>query len=239
MLPGEASAVSAGFAFLPSPDSCRFPIHPPDQGEAMFYTHDVHGLRFDREDPKPEPRSVVEKGGAIAEAEERTPDNLAGKKNSPVFQAYQKNQSSKSQVEPLVHAYQIMSAPVVMIHRDESPLRAWGIMSEHQIRHLPVIDDRRNLLGVLSEADVLRYLRFEKNQPSAKLPDSVGNLLSKDQKILTAGSMTDIRKLAETMTRNRVGSMPILEENGRLVGIVTRSDILKGFMENPRLNLWG
>jgi CBS domain-containing protein len=41
------------------------------------------------------------------------------------------------------------------------------------------------------------------------------------------------------MAYYHVDAMPVLRDDTRLVGVVTRGDILRGFAENPRLNLWG
>ena len=56
--------------------------------------------------------------------------------------------------------------------------------------------------------------------------------------VLTARPATEIRSVANVMFKQRIGAMPIVDEGGKLVGILTRSDILKAVINRAPLELW-
>ncbi|MFI8438272.1 CBS domain-containing protein [Streptomyces sp. NPDC079020] len=117
------------------------------------------------------------------------------------------------------------------------------LFSEHDISAVPVIDDGRHPLGVVSEADLLRA--------TAELPDLEGRwagvrLLSQERGLpdaetaaslmtspaITAQSGWNLVETARTMHRKDVKRLPVTDETGQLVGIVSRSDLLKPFLRH-------
>jgi len=63
----------------------------------------------------------------------------------------------------------------------------------------------------------------------------VSEVLSRET--YTTDAISDIRRVARVMAFYHLDAMPVMERE-RLVGIVTRGDILRGFAANPKLNLW-
>lgn len=57
-------------------------------------------------------------------------------------------------------------------------------------------------------------------------------------KVLTAAPTAEIRFAARVMFEEKIGALPIIDDNGSLVGIVTRSDILKALVNLPPLEMW-
>ncbi|MEU1494893.1 CBS domain-containing protein [Streptomyces sp. NPDC005776] len=115
------------------------------------------------------------------------------------------------------------------------------LFRENDISAVPVVDENRRLLGVVSEADLLRA--------TAELPDLEGRwagvrLLSEERGMpdaetaadlmtspaVTAQSGWSLVETARTMHRKGVKRLPVSDETERLVGIVSRSDLLKPFL---------
>jgi acetoin utilization protein AcuB len=149
-----------------------------------------------------------------------------------------KKQEKFDGVEPLVYAHEIMSEPVLSIGGDSPLHNAWGIFQKEGIRHLPVLNERQQILGILSDRDVLRHLLVGKENRIVLDSDKTAAQGIRRQ-VVCAHANSEIRHLALAMVESHVGCIPILEDEGRLIGLVTRGDILKGFIEHPRLNLWG
>ncbi len=115
------------------------------------------------------------------------------------------------------------------------------LFAEHDVSAVPVVDPERRLLGVVSEADLLRA--------TAELPDLEGRwagvrLLSQERGLPDAETAAQLMtspaipaqpnwnlvETARTMHRKGVKRLPVVDETGRLVGIISRSDLLRPFL---------
>ncbi|MFJ5708411.1 CBS domain-containing protein [Streptomyces sp. NPDC093105] len=117
------------------------------------------------------------------------------------------------------------------------------LLAEHDVSAVPVVDKDRRLLGVVSEADLLRA--------TAELPDLEGRwagvrLPSQGRGVPDAETAAELMttpavaahpswnlaETARTMHRKGVKRLPVTDETGRLVGIVSRSDLLRPFLRS-------
>ena len=116
-----------------------------------------------------------------------------------------------------------MSRPAVTVRQDADFQKALALMQEKKLRRLPVVDDDGQLVGIIVERDLLvaamRYLQSRVE---------VGDVMSRN--VVTVGPDTDLNEVARTMLERKIGGLPVVE-HGRLVGIITESDIFKRFVE--------
>ena len=116
-----------------------------------------------------------------------------------------------------------MSRPAVTVRQDADFQKALALMQEKKLRRLPVVDDDGQLVGIIVERDLLvaamRYLQSRVE---------VGDLMTRN--VVTVGPDTDLNEVARTMLERKIGGLPVVE-HGRLVGIITESDIFKRFVE--------
>jgi CBS domain-containing protein len=116
-----------------------------------------------------------------------------------------------------------MSRPAVTVRQDADFQKALALMQEKKLRRLPVVDDDGQLVGIVVERDLLvaamRYLQSRVE---------VGDIMTRN--VVTVGPDTDLAEVARTMLERKIGGLPVLEQ-GRLVGIITESDIFKCFVE--------
>lgn len=111
---------------------------------------------------------------------------------------------------------------------------ALNFMRHEKIRRLPVVDDNRNLLGIVSEKDLL----YVSPSPASTLSVfEMHYLLSKIKirdvmiaKVITVTEDTLLEDAARIMVDNKIGGLPVLR-NGKLIGIITETDIFKIFLE--------
>lgn len=202
----------------------------------MFYVYDIDGLRFQG------PMEALQQWGRVARkktvppVEEREQPPLPpDAKGSAAVSAYQNIISQPSMVEPLVHVYQIMSSPVSTIRLDIPLVDAWRMLKEGDVRQLVVTTAQRQLIGLLSDRDVLRRINVIDGEVVVDQELFVSEVI--EQEIITTDSYSDIRRVAKIMAYYHLDALPVLEKK-QMVGIVTRGDILRGFADNPKLNLW-
>ncbi len=89
-----------------------------------------------------------------------------------------------------------------------------------QIRHLPVVDERGRLEGIVSDRDVLLALGSAETKPV-----HLRDIMSRDVETVSDGA--DAADALEVMLEKRIGSLPVVGEEGQLLGVVTETDFLR------------
>ncbi len=116
----------------------------------------------------------------------------------------------------------VMSTDLVTVRPAESVRRAYEIMRDRRIRHLPVIENDR-LVGILSDRD-LRPVLLSPGLTGA----SVAELMSEGPTTITPD--TSVEDAASLLVVRKIGCLPVVEGE-RLVGIVTETDLLAVLVE--------
>ncbi|HET6579447.1 MAG TPA: CBS domain-containing protein [Gemmatimonadales bacterium] len=112
---------------------------------------------------------------------------------------------------------ELMTAKVVTIRAEEPASRAWSRMRDRRIHHLVVVDGER-VVGVLSDRDL-----GGPDGAARRRGRLVRELMSRP--VASATPATTLRQAAGLMRAGPIGSLPVLDD-GRLVGIVTATDVL-------------
>lgn len=124
-----------------------------------------------------------------------------------------------------------MTKDPITVTPDTSLMKASKILKEHQIRRIPVVDEEGKLLGIVTDRDIrLNYpskaTTLEVHELYYLLSElKVDEIMTKNPK---AVSPTDtVEHAAQLLTFQRVGGMPVVDENNKVVGIITEMDVFK------------
>jgi CBS domain-containing protein len=115
-------------------------------------------------------------------------------------------------------------------HSDAPIPEALGLIVEHRISGLCVIDDERRLVGILSELDCLRAMLDAVNAEAD--PGRVADVMAKDN-LVVAHPDEDIVDVAQDMLIKNKRRRPVVED-GRLVGQVTCRQLLQAMSQLQR-----
>jgi CBS domain-containing protein len=123
----------------------------------------------------------------------------------------------------------LMTSEVTTLHRNEMLSLAEQLMNLGRIRHLPVVDEDGELVGIVSQRDLflsglLRALGHGKHAAARvreMLP--VKEVMSTD--VVTTTRDASLEEAARLMFDKKIGCLPVVE-NGRLVGILTEGDFV-------------
>jgi len=124
----------------------------------------------------------------------------------------------------------IMSSPVLVIGPETTLPTANGLMKQHKIRHLPVVENGR-LVGMISrgdlrEASITAGINADSYELHFMLDRlTMGKLMSR--KVFSVTPDAFIVHAAELMTEHKIACLPVVDERGGVVGIVTESDLLR------------
>jgi acetoin utilization protein AcuB len=128
-----------------------------------------------------------------------------------------------------------MSSPSMTITPD-TPLRdALNLMHEHRFRRLPVVDENGTLVGIVSERDLL----YASPPPATLLSGLELNHLLTELRVeeimtcdvLTATPDTFVEDAARLMVENKIGGLPVVDEDNHVVGVITETDVFRAFIE--------
>ncbi|MBI5343589.1 MAG: CBS domain-containing protein, partial [Deltaproteobacteria bacterium] len=117
----------------------------------------------------------------------------------------------------------------VYVDENDSMKKAMDLLKDREIRHLPVLKDGEKLVGIVSERDI----KLASPSPATALEiREIYYLLDKvkvkqimTRRPYTVSSSAPIEEAALIMREKKIGCLPVVEE-GRLVGILTETDIL-------------
>ena len=113
-------------------------------------------------------------------------------------------------------AKDIMTTAVVTVGPKDKAKAVIAALVANKISGLPVVDAEGVVVGIITEADVL----------SAKLADSVEALIGK-RKPITVGPKTTLKEVTEILLKKKIKRVAVVDEAGKLLGIVSRADLLK------------
>lgn len=150
--------------------------------------------------------------------------------------AYQQQLKHPRKPKLAVRAEQIMSDSVVSIEPDTSLSEVRKLVRSRRFRHVPVVTTEGLILGVVSDRDLFALPNDADDTSETIEPKIVADIMTKS--VLTATPDTNIREIARVLFEERIGCMPIVDEDGLVVGIITRSDILRALIKHAPLDLW-
>ncbi|MBI4820641.1 MAG: CBS domain-containing protein [Deltaproteobacteria bacterium] len=131
----------------------------------------------------------------------------------------------------VVRVREIMSRPVITARAHDPLSRAEELMRTHGLRHVPVVDARNTIIGVVSRGDLL-----------SAGPSSVAELTGQERASFNASvqlfevmcrSPRTVSELAEAddaaslMLDHHLGCLPVTDESGKVIGILTESDFVR------------
>jgi acetoin utilization protein AcuB len=134
-----------------------------------------------------------------------------------------------------------MTVKVITISKYADILEARTLMVTNRFRHLPVVDEHGNLVGIITDRDVRSTLSLERYNAPSK-PDATGGIsgirvadvMTRDPVTIALGST--IQDALLLVRDHRVGAFPVVDETGKLRGILSDSDLLHAFINVLGIN---
>ena len=109
-----------------------------------------------------------------------------------------------------------MSGDPVAVRAETLAADAWKLMADRRIRHLAVVDGERHVVGVISRGDLMRVplIRQLARDVMTRNPETVG-------------MDAPLAEAADRMAERRIGCLPVVDEAGRLAGMISETDALR------------
>lgn len=143
-------------------------------------------------------------------------------------------------------AKDIMTKKVITISKDATVAELAKLLIKHKISGVPIVDEKEELVGIVTEADIIvkvsslpfpisfsfafldscdSYTKSTKEYMETRVEE----IMSKN--IKTAKENMPLSKVVNIMINNNINRIPILDDNNKLSGIITRADIMKSMIK--------
>ena len=126
--------------------------------------------------------------------------------------------------ESYVQVGQFMTTDLFTVHPEDVVDLAASLMDWRHIRHVPVEDNDGKLVGLVSHRTLLRLVG-QGMRGAERQPVAVKDIMIADPHTVTPATPT--LEAIELMRRHKIGSLPVVEEGNRLVGIITERDLIR------------
>ncbi|UCC92251.1 MAG: CBS domain-containing protein [Thermoplasmata archaeon] len=152
---------------------------------------------------------------------------------------------------------EVMTSDVVTLNEYMSVREAAKILAECNISGAPVLDNDGELVGMLTETDILRSVKGAADEVRMVFPsihtmgvmfelakgeteimeafEEQANTVVMDvmtRNVITCRPDEDLNKVASVLVKKSINRLPVVDDEGRVVGIVTRGDIVRAFAQN-------
>ncbi|MEE4258027.1 MAG: IMP dehydrogenase [Bacteroidales bacterium] len=131
-------------------------------------------------------------------------------KNMPI-------EEQANEVRKVKRAENGMILDPITLNEDGKVLDALAIMKEYNIGGIPVVNKKKELVGIVTNRD----LRFE-----TTMERPIVDVMTRDN-LITVTEFIDFEKAAEILQKHRIEKLPVVDKNNRLVGLITYKDVIK------------
>lgn len=122
----------------------------------------------------------------------------------------------------------IMSAPVFVVSPDENVARARNLMLRHKIGRLVIVENNKPI-GMVTKKDIVKRLNQAEPQWRRRPIDDIPVRKVMTESLITIFPDATPRQLAELMTENNIGGLPVVNNKDEVIGIATKWDLIKYF----------
>jgi len=125
----------------------------------------------------------------------------------------------------------IMTTDVVTVRPDTPHQTVAAMLRQHRVSGFPVADDDGKVVGVVTETDLVALVAGRRHsRHRAAEQATAGDLMS--HPAVTVGPDDPVKTAARLMRKQRLQRLPVVDRDGRLAGIVSRSDVLSVFQRS-------
>ena len=117
----------------------------------------------------------------------------------------------------MITVSEIMSTDLITLEQTETVSKAAETMTEHNIRHIPIVGSQNQVIGIISQRDVLKAgVLSGSDRP-------ISDIMTTE--ILSTHPKNSLRAAGLTLQKHKYGCLPVID-NDALVGIITDSDFV-------------
>ena len=164
-------------------------------------------------------------------------DNHMGGKKYPreAVDAYKK-MANLDTTDEVYHVKDIMLSDFISINQTKTLQESYNLLKEYNVNNIPVVNDNGEIVSMMSKKVILNYLMEDLEYVESTLNKT---LISLDlPHVLATSPITDIRRVAKVMVDERIDAIPVVNAQHLLVGIVSKTNIIKAIGDIPHISFF-
>jgi len=136
----------------------------------------------------------------------------------------------------IYHVSDIMTKDCITINLNSTLNKAYALLKEQQISQLLIVTNSNKIVNIINKKTILNLLMEDFDNGKLILNKQLNDINLKD--FITTDPISDIRRVAQVMIKNKIDAIPVVDKNGFLLGIVSKTDIIMAVSYIPDLQLW-
>jgi acetoin utilization protein AcuB len=138
---------------------------------------------------------------------------------------------------------ELMHSKVFTVEEDALIERVFFLMHYEKVRHIPIVNKRSEVIGIVSDRDLYKALGPRTNSNAVDegggqaavhvIPQKVRHIMHRA--VITINPNEHVTDAAAIMAKHRIGALPVVKE-GKLAGIITATDLLRHFSKHKDLD---
>ncbi len=129
----------------------------------------------------------------------------------------------------IVHTYQLMTHPVLTIYTNQTLEELHDKFIKYGVNQLPVITPQLEIIGLVDRVETLEAVYRNNGQVIEDIMQT---------EVITVDPISDVRRVARVLHEYQLSALPVVNQQDHLVGIITKTDLLKALIKEPPLSLW-
>lgn len=138
--------------------------------------------------------------------------------------------------EQIFHVRDIMTTNLECIDKSSSLQDTYEKLKSVKVNQIPVVDFGKKIVGMINKKMILNLIMNDIQNINEILNRRIEDIYLDE--VITTNPITDIRRVAKVMLDFRLDAIPVVNEDDSLVGIVSKTDIIKAVSYIPKLQLW-
>lgn len=138
--------------------------------------------------------------------------------------------------EQIYHVKDIMSTKCLSIDSKQSIQEAYSILKESNVSQIPVVIFEKKIQGLIDNKIILNLLLEDIENANYILHKKIEDIFLPE--LITTDPISDIRRVSKVMIDFKLHAIPVVDEEDTLIGIVSKTDIIKAVSHIPKLQLW-
>jgi CBS domain-containing protein len=138
--------------------------------------------------------------------------------------------------EVVYHVEDIMSKNPFSISEDATIKEGYELLREKKVSQIPIVTISNQIVGMVNKKIILNNIMDDYDNGKYFLKQKFRDVELPD--FIATDPISDIRRVAKVMLKHRIDALPVVNSNDLLVGIVSKTDIIKAFSHIPDLQLW-
>ncbi|MGP2656778.1 CBS domain-containing protein [Malaciobacter sp. WC5094] len=139
--------------------------------------------------------------------------------------------------EPVYHVKDIMTENCIYIKNKATLDEAYKVLKENKVSQIPVVNNEKKIYGLINKKIILNEIMQEPDEARIILQKRIIDI--QNNELIATDPISDIRRVSKVMIDFKLDAIPVVNEDDVLVGIVSKTDIIKAVSNIPSLQLWG